>query len=245
MIKINLLGVAPPPSRIPSVGGPPAPKATQAIMLVGSLIICFGIVGVIYKFMTNQIADLGKKRSQEIIRKQELAAVKSQNDKYQERLRDLETRINTIQALQNSRVGPVELMSALGNIVNKTNDIYLYTLAPAGERLQLKGQSSTVDSMANFLAFLKNSGAFADVQLEQFYQDDVQDRLNYKFAVSCQFKSPSGGSSPTAGGEPAAPGGPGAPGAPGSPGAPAKVPSGGPGAPAVVPPRPDSPKRSI
>ena len=86
--------------------------------------------------------------------------MKAQNEKYQQRLKDLETRINTIQALQNSRVGPVELMSALGNIVSKTNDIYLYTLTPAGDRLELKGQSGAVDSMANFLAFLKNSGTF-------------------------------------------------------------------------------------
>ena len=125
--------------------------------------------------------------------------VKAQNEKYQQRLKDLETRINTIQALQNSRVGPVELMSALGNIVNKTNDVYLYTLTPAGDRLQLKGQSGTVDSMANFLAFLKNSGSFEDVQLEQFYQDDLNERLTYKFTLSCQFKSPTGGASPTAG----------------------------------------------
>ena len=62
MIKINLLGVAPPPSQDPSVGGPPAPKATQVVMFVGALIICFGIVGVIYKIWTNQIADLEKKR---------------------------------------------------------------------------------------------------------------------------------------------------------------------------------------
>ena len=70
--------------------------------------------------------------------------VKAQNEKYQQRLRDLETRINTIQALQNSRVGPVELMSALGSVVNKTSDIYLYTLTatPAGERFMLKGQSN-------------------------------------------------------------------------------------------------------
>ena len=60
MIKINLLGVAPPPSKVPSVGGPPAPKATQVVMFVGALIICFGIVGVIYKVWTNQIADLRK-----------------------------------------------------------------------------------------------------------------------------------------------------------------------------------------
>jgi len=37
-----------------------------------------------------------------------------------QRLKDLETRINTIQALQNSRVGPVELMRTIGNMVNKT-----------------------------------------------------------------------------------------------------------------------------
>src|SRR5271157_160155 len=185
MIKINLLGVAPPPSRVPSVGGPPAPKATQVVMLVGALIICFGIVGIIYKVWSNQIADLQKARSREKLRQSELAVVKAQNEKYQQRLTDLETRINTIQALQNSRVGPVELMSALGGIVNKTSDVYFYTLAPLGDRMQIKGQSSTVDSMANLLASLKNSGSFDEVQLEQFYQDDQHERLTYKFTVSC------------------------------------------------------------
>ena len=47
MIKINLLGVAPPPSKVSSVGGPPAPKATQVMIFVGALVVCFGIVGVI------------------------------------------------------------------------------------------------------------------------------------------------------------------------------------------------------
>jgi len=236
MIKINLLGVAPPPSKIPSVGGPPAPKATQVVMFVGALIICFGIVGVIYKVWTNQIADLEKTRNQQKIRQTELAVVKAQNEMYQQRLKDLETRINTIQALQNSRVGPVELMSTLGSIVNRTNDIYFYSLAPVGERLQLKGQSSTVDSMANFLAFLKNSGFYDDVQLEQFFQDDQHEHLTYKFTLSCQFRSPTGGTSPTAGGAPAAPGGPGGPG---------MGPSGGPGGPQGAPTQAQPPKRSL
>ena len=214
-IKINLLGVAPPPSKVSAVGGPPAPKATQVVMFVGALIICFGIVGVIYKIWSNQIADLTNRRSQENLRKAELAGVKAQNEKYQQRLRDLETRINTIQALQNSRVGPVELMSALGDVVNRTNDVYLYTLTPLGDRLQLKGQSGTVESMASFLAFLKRSGFFNDVQLETFFQDDIHERLNYKFTVSCLFKSSTGGASPTAGGSAAGPGGPGGP--PGAP----------------------------
>jgi Tfp pilus assembly protein PilN len=205
--------------------------ATLVVIFVGALIICFGIVGVVYKIWTNQIADLEKKRSQEKIRQQELAVVKAQNEKYQQRLKDLETRINTIQALQNSRTGPVELMSQLGSIVNKTNDIYLYAATPAGERLQLKGQSNTVDSVSNFLAFLKNSGTFQDVQLEQFYQDDVHERLTYKFTLSCLFKSSTGGVSPVSGaptegyGPPTGPGGPGVPGGPSGPGVPPGVPS--------------------
>ncbi|MGO8817761.1 MAG: PilN domain-containing protein [Terriglobia bacterium] len=225
MIKINLLGSAPPPSRASS-GGPPAPRATQALVFVGALIISFGIVGVMYEVWTNQIATLQKKRDQERLRTQELALVQAQNQKYQEHLRDLETRIDTIQALQNSRVGPVQLMSALGNVVNKTSDVFLYTLTPApvGDGFLLKGQSSTVSSMANLLASLKNSGTFQEVQLDQFYQDDKDDRLTYKFSLSGQFKSPTGVASPTSGAAPEAP--------PGT--APAAVPGGTSGKPPLA-----------
>ncbi len=225
MIKINLLGVAPSPSKVSSSGGSSAPRATQVMIFVGALIVCFGIVGIIYKIWSNQIADSEKRVSQEKIRQTELAVVKAQNEKYQQRLKDLETRINTIQALQNSRVGPVELMSTLGNIVNKTNDLYLYSLTPSGERFEMKGQTNTVDSMANFLAFLKSSGAFEGIQLDQFFQDDQTNRLTYKFSVSCGFKTANGGASPTAGAAPegivSPPKGPSAPG--GMVGAPAQV----------------------
>lgn len=217
MIKINLLGVAPPPTKIISEGGHPAPKATQALMFVGAVIIFFGTVGIIYKIWSNQIADLQKARDHEKVRAAELDSVRAQNAKYQERLKDLETRINTIQALQNSRVGPVELMSSLGSVVSKTPDVYLYTLAPAGDKVQLKGQSGSVDSMANFLSYLKNSGYYDNIQLEQFYQDDQHDRLTFKFALDCEFKTSTGGTSPTSGATPSA-GGPGAPGGPAGPG---------------------------
>jgi len=92
--------------------GPPAPKATQALLFLGALVICFGIVGIIYKVLNNQIADLGTARNREKVRQSELVVVRAQNAIYQHRLTDLETRINTIQALQNGRVGPVELMNA-------------------------------------------------------------------------------------------------------------------------------------
>ena len=225
MIKINLLGVAPTPAKTSVSSGSPAPKATQVIIFVGALVVCFGVVGIMYKVWSNKILELQKKQSQEKVRQTELAAVKAQNAKYQQRLKDLETRINTIQALQNSRVGPVELMSILGTIVNRSSDIFLYNLTPTGERFLLKGQSNTVDSMANFIAFMKNSGTFEDVQLDQFFQDDLHEHTAYKFSVSCGFKTASG-MSPTAGVAPDA--------APAAGGKGPSVPSGMVGAPAQV-----------
>ena len=202
MIKINLLGAAPPPAR--KLAAPSAPIATQAAMFLGALAVSFAIVGIVYKVWNNQIDDLTKRVGREKIRQSELVAVRAQNARYQQRLNDLETRINTIQALQNSRVGPVELMNALGNVVNRVDDLYLFTATPAGDRLLLKGESGTVNSMANFMADLKKSGSFEDVQLEQFFQDDQKDRLDYKFSLSCLFKPSNGAASPTAGASPMA-----------------------------------------
>jgi len=195
MIKINLLGVAPPTPR--ALPGPPATKVVQIVTLVGALVVSFAIVGVIYEIWNNQIAELDRSLKKEKLRQTELSMVKTQNERYQQRLRDLETRINTIQALQNSRVGPVELMTSLGNIVNRTTDVYLVTLAAQEGRMQLKGQAGAVESMANFLAFLKSNGFFQDVQLQQFYQDDQHNRLTYKFTVDFLSK-PSTGAASTA-----------------------------------------------
>ncbi len=212
MIKINLLGVAQAPtSKGPSLGGPPAPIVTQIVVFVGAVIICFGVVGVLYKVWSNQADQLATQMTREKTRHAALAAVQAQNLQYQQHLKDLETRINVIQQLQASRVGPVELMSSLGIVVNQTSDVYLYTMSMVGTRYQLKGQSGTVDSMANFLASLKRSGAFDDVKLEQFYEDDQQTRLTYKFTLSCNFVSAAAAAIQPAGSAPAGPGGPGKP----------------------------------
>jgi Tfp pilus assembly protein PilN len=190
MIKINLLRSEPP--KPTEVAGPPTTKAVQAVTFVGALVGSFLIVGVIYKIWSNQISELDRKLKTEKLRQTQLSAVKAQNERYQQRLRDLETRINTIQALQNSRVGPVELMNSLGNVVNRTSDVFLVTLAPVEGRVQLKGQAGSVESMANFLAFLQSSEFFQDVQMQQFFQDDQNNRLTYKFTVDFLPKSPAG-----------------------------------------------------
>ncbi|MBZ5564073.1 MAG: PilN domain-containing protein [Acidobacteriia bacterium] len=206
MIKINLLGVA-APGPAPRER-PPVTIGFQVGTLVGALIVCFLVVGVFYKMWSGAIDNLNIELKKEQAEQARLAAIKAENLRYQEQVQQLDQRINTIQALQASRVGPVEIMSALGTVVNKTSDVYLYTASNTTGRLALRGQAGSVESMAVFLASLKSSGVFDDVQLHRFFEDDQHGRLTYKFDVSCMYKPPQPPSTGTTAAPTATPGAP-------------------------------------
>jgi Tfp pilus assembly protein PilN len=199
MIKINLLGVAPPRAALE-----PATLTFQLTFAVGSLVVCFAAVGLIYKVWSGRVQKLQAELQREKLEQARLAAIKAENERYQLQLNELEVRINTIQALQASRVGPVDHMTVLGDVVNRAPDLYLYTVTPQSDRTVLKGQAGSVESMARFLASLKDSKYLQDVQLRQFYQDDQQSRLTYKFTVDYIYKPPALTAQPAAPVRPAA-----------------------------------------
>ncbi len=204
MIKINLLGAAAPRPAAAAAAVAPPTKAVQLWSLIGAFVVCFGIVGLFHLVWSSSIDNLKVELKKQQAEQSRLAAIKQENARYEQERGLLEQRINTIQVLQTSRVGPTEFMNALGNVVNKTpNDLYLSSVAPQGERVVLRGLAASSNSVAGLLTFLKTSGYFDDVQLRQFYEDDVQDLVSYKFNIDCAVKSASAAASP-------APAGPGA-----------------------------------
>ena len=195
MIKINLLGMAAPKPKAAAVA--PASKAVQLGAFIGALVLCFGIVGLLYMIWSASIDALNVELKKQQAEQARLAAIKQENAKYEKERRLLEQRINTIQVLQASRVGPTEFMNALGNVVNKTtNDLYLFSVAPQGERVVIHGQAASEHSVAALLSSMKTSGYFDDVQLRQFYEDDVQDLVSYKFNMDCMYRPPAAAASP-------------------------------------------------
>jgi Tfp pilus assembly protein PilN len=198
MIKINLLGVAAPKPK-PALA--PASKVVQSGAFLGALVLCLGIAGLFYMIWSASIDRLNVELGKQQAERARLAAIRQENAKYEQERQLLEQRINTIQVLQASRVGPTEFMNALGNVLNKTsNDLYLVSVAPLGERVVIHGLAASAKSVAALLSFLKTSGYFYDVQLRQFYEDDVQSLVSYKFNMDCTYKSPSAAASPTQGG---------------------------------------------
>jgi Tfp pilus assembly protein PilN len=175
----------------------------MALVFVGTLIVGLVVVGVFWQIWSNDVKRLQKEWDRQKAEQARLAAIQAENQRYLAEIKDLETRKNTTQMLLNSRIGPVELMTALGNTVNRTNDLYLLTVTPTGGRLTIRGQSNTVESIARFIAALKESGSFDDVQLQRYYQDDLYNRLSFKFDLDCVFKSPTA-AAPAPGVQPAA-----------------------------------------
>ena len=207
MIRINLLGVAKAP---PPPPGPPTTAARQAVIFLGSAVVTFAVVGFFWYYWNSEIEKLNKRKAEEQREADRLAQIRAENQRYLAQRQQLERRINTIQQLQQSRVGPVDMMTVLSNVVNRSPDLYLLTVNPDGARLAIRGQSNSVHSIANFIANLQDTGRFEDVQLRQYYQDDDQyKRVSFKFNLDCAYKLPSAAPPPGAGQRattPAAPG---------------------------------------
>ena len=196
MIKINLLGVSAPRPKAVTVA--PLSKTMQLGIFIGALVVSFAIVGLSYMIWSGSVDSLKVELRKQQAEQARLAAIKQENAKYEQERQLLEQRIKTIQVLQASRVGPTEFMNALGNVVNKTtSDLYLFSVAPQGERVVIRGQAASAHSVAGLLTSMKTSGYFDDVQLRQFYEDDVQNLVSYKFNMDSAYKSPSAAASPT------------------------------------------------
>ncbi len=196
MIKINLLGVAAPKPKPRAMAH--ASKAKQLGAFLGALVVSFGIVGLVYLIWSASVASLNVELKKQQAEQSRLAAIKQENARFEHERALLEQRINTIQVLRASRLGPTEFMNALGNVVNRTpNDLYLFTVTPQGDRVVIHGQAGSANSVAGLLSTMKTSGYFNDVQLRQFYEDDLQNLISYKFNMDCSYKSPLAAGSPT------------------------------------------------
>ena len=187
MMKINLLGEASPAAMKVA---PPSNASRQVLVFIVALAVMMSVVGFLYFYWGNQVHHEQNSLTREQIRQKELAAVRAQNQQYQQQLKQLEERINTIQKLRTSRQGPVDLMTGLGNTVDSAKDLYLLQVNPEGKVIHIRGESQTVESISQFIKALNDSAQFSDVRLKQYYQNDRYGRRNFNFNLDCVYTPP-------------------------------------------------------
>lgn len=191
MIRINLL-----PEGVKNAaweGGAAKGLAVNPGWVVGaSAMVGFVVMGGLAWFWSARGARFEREVRREQAEQARLAAIEKENQIYARQLKELEGRVSTLKALESSRTGPVDFMTALGETVDRTKDVYLVSVGADGDRLLVKGQAGSVGSIADFIAALKRSGGFADVELGQYYQDDQSERLTFKFDLRCVYRTAGG-----------------------------------------------------
>jgi Tfp pilus assembly protein PilN len=187
MIRINLLGETARAAEVHAPEGPALPAVSLALAFGASLVVALGVVGILGWALGRQVDRLHQDLSKEQVEQARLAAVATENKRYEQEILEVQTRIKTIQELEKARTGPVDLMNSLANSVNIADGLYLLSVKADGGRLILKGESGSARSIADFIAALKREGDFYDVHLQQYYQDDENDRMNFKFDLDCVY----------------------------------------------------------
>jgi Tfp pilus assembly protein PilN len=195
MIRINLLGVAKP---IAHVSGPSEGMAPEAIFIPGALFVILGLTTVFtWWYWNNSITTLQKNLVVQQKEKDRLKGIAEQNQRYLARKTQLEYQKKVIDTLNENRVGPAHLMRSLGVIADRSNDLYLVSVASKDNHLSIDGLANSTDAIANFIAALQQSGTFADVELHQSFEDDQGKRLSFKFNLDCTYNHNAGAASST------------------------------------------------
>ena len=197
-IKINLLGLAAPKPKAKPVAPPAQKSMLQVWIFLGALVVCFGTVGVMYLIWNGSIAKLDVELKKQQAEQTRLVAIRQENARYEGIRAQLELRVKAVQLLESNRLGPTEFMNVLGDVVSRTpTDLFFASVTREGGRVTIQGQAGSANSVATLLSLLKSCGYFDDVQLRQFYEDDKQDLVSYKFNLDCSYKPPSGATPPT------------------------------------------------
>lgn len=201
MIRINLLEGA-----TPELKPKPGPASSFAAKVFGGTLLAAAVVvGGCYWYLDRQLTRLGQELDVEKREAARLAAIQAENTRYEAQLRDIERRIAAIQTLENNRHGPSDLMTVLGATVNRTSSLYLVSISPKENRLVVNGLTGSVVFIADFVAALRAAGDFQDVQLRQYFEDDREGQVNYRFNLDCVYKPPTAAApNPAAAGTPVA-----------------------------------------
>jgi Tfp pilus assembly protein PilN len=190
MIKINFLSEEGASRAATEPAGPGLPPARQAAIFLTSLLVSLAVAGAMYWFWNGQIDRVSQDLAREQREAARLSAIQAENQRYLERVNEAERRLETVHNLQSKRAGPAALMNALGEVVNRTTGLYLLTANAESGRVVIQGQSDSVEAIANFITVLRRSGSFADVEFHQFFQDDQEKRVTFKFNIDCVYQPP-------------------------------------------------------
>jgi Tfp pilus assembly protein PilN len=140
-----------------------------------------------YSDLTSQSANLSRRLGELQEEQKKLDVVIKQNQIYESRKIALEKRIQVIEDLRKNQLSPVVVLDALDEAIDRTRYVWLSSLSQNNATISMAGTGTSVDTLSDFVANLKSTGYFRNINLARF--DDA--RGNYTFSLTCEFSPPS------------------------------------------------------
>lgn len=186
MIRVNLSGNQ-KKAVVKVANATPVPS--NALPLFHLLILVSTVIAgyLWYSGLTGQSADLSNRIGALQEEQKKLEAIIKQDQAYEARKVALENRIRVIEDLRKNQLSPVVVLDALDEAIDRTKFVWLSTLSQNNATISMAGTGTSVDTLSDFVANLKSTGYFKNINLARF--DDS--RGNYTFNLTCEFSPPS------------------------------------------------------
>jgi len=181
MIKINLLPAR--PRRVIPFALPALPWLG---ILFGGLAVLLALVIGGYWYTQSQEAN--RLRSEVDRAERELKTLKTaidEGNRFKKEKEDLERRVGLIEVIAKNQARPVYLLDAMADVIPPA--LWLTALQETQDRLRITGNAFSPIAVADFMANLRRSGKFKDVDLVVSRQDFTKAPGLVTFEVVCSF----------------------------------------------------------
>ncbi|HXJ84238.1 MAG TPA: PilN domain-containing protein [Candidatus Methylomirabilis sp.] len=178
MIKINL---APPTAKTRSVAAD-----VHLGVVFGALAVLLVVGPVLYALVLSvEIRHLQRdvERDQREITR--LKPIIAEGQRYRQEKEELERRVSAIEMVARNQTRPAYLLDALADTLPA--DLWLTRIEEKSQQLRLSGSTYSSVTLADFMANLKASGKFTEVDLLESRQDLAKPTRTITFEVMCQF----------------------------------------------------------
>ncbi len=181
MIKINL---APPPGK--KRGGLALPGFNLGYLFGGLFLAFVAVLGLWWWMLTADVRQISREIEKNEGEVKRLQGVIAEGERFRREREALEARVNAIESVARNQTRPVYLLDAVVSMLPK--DLWLTRMEEKGGQLRFAGTAFSPVAVSDFMANLKASGKFKDVDLVDARQDLTKSPRTVTFEVSCRFE---------------------------------------------------------
>lgn len=193
MIRINLLE-----SEKAKKGAPAAPlvsegdrSSTFQPALICLVILVLAVAGNVFYFyrLNREATQLQVDLAAVNVEYSRLSQIKLRYEDLTRQRDAYKKRVDVIDELRARQKGPVALLSAVGDTVQQTHQVWLSSMTDEGNAVNLKGRALNVHAVADLMNNLQATGYFSAIEIKTSYQDEkFHDLQAFVFELTCEKK---------------------------------------------------------